>query len=214
MPTNRPCPFCVIQSTAPPSSNPAVSAGPSASAYVLLSTASVIAFLDIAPLSRGHVILCARAHHAKLSDMSPTDSAVLGFWLQVVSRGVMSGLMGDRWEGEDESWDVVQANGAQAGQTIPHAHYHVIPRPRREVTALYERARDPGIVLDQERRRSSVVEAKGTMLSDEDALETCSLIQVALRRDVRRLKAAGTIVEGEGDWDLWMAVDGKKGLRL
>jgi hypothetical protein len=84
------------------------------SVYVVLSTPIVFGFLDVAPLARGHVLLVPRAHHEKLSDLSPNQSAVLGFWLPIVSRGVMGGLLGSNWESKGMSWNVVQANGSHS----------------------------------------------------------------------------------------------------
>ncbi|KFZ20288.1 hypothetical protein V502_03242, partial [Pseudogymnoascus sp. VKM F-4520 (FW-2644)] len=91
---DTPCHFCVISSTNYPSQTPSIAASPMNSAYVVLSTPTVFAVLDIAPLARGHVLLIPRAHYEKLSDMDPDQSAVLGFWLPIVSRGVMAGLLG------------------------------------------------------------------------------------------------------------------------
>lgn len=81
------------------------------SVYVVLSTPIVSAFLDIAPMARGHVLLIPRENHEKLSDLRPKQSAVLGFWLPILSRGVMAGLLGTNWESKGMSWNVVQANG-------------------------------------------------------------------------------------------------------
>jgi hypothetical protein len=108
---DTPCHFCVISSTNQPSTTPSIAASPMTSVYVVLSTPIVFGFLDVAPLARGHVLLVPRAHHEKLSDLSPNQSAVLGFWLPIVSRGVMGGLLGSNWESKGMSWNVVQANG-------------------------------------------------------------------------------------------------------
>jgi len=109
MSENPPCPLCVVASTSPPAPNPTIAAGAAASAYVVLSTPSVISFLDIAPLARGHVLLCPRTHLEKLSDVPTEESAVLGFWLPIVSRAVMRSVYGGKG-----SWNVVSANGTHA----------------------------------------------------------------------------------------------------
>lgn len=90
---------------------PHVAASPATSVYVVLSTPTVFAVLDIAPVARGHVLLMPRAHYEKLSDLSPDLSAVLGFWMPIVSRSVMEGLLGINWESKGMSWNVIQANG-------------------------------------------------------------------------------------------------------
>jgi galactose-1-phosphate uridylyltransferase len=42
-------------------------------AFVLLSTQHVVAFLDIFPLVRGHVLLCPRRHAEKVGDMTSRE---------------------------------------------------------------------------------------------------------------------------------------------
>lgn len=39
------------------------------SAHLILSTEHVLAFLDIMPLTNGHVLIAPRQHHEKLGDM-------------------------------------------------------------------------------------------------------------------------------------------------
>ncbi|KAI0594510.1 HIT-like protein [Biscogniauxia sp. FL1348] len=128
---DEPCPFCRISQTYspyPPSSPPPASS-PSLSpalltppAYVVLSTPSLIAFLDIQPLSRGHLLLCPRAHRPRLTDVTPAEAAGLGAQLRVLSAAVARAT-------RTPDWNVVQNNGAAAAQVVGHVHYHVIPRP-------------------------------------------------------------------------------------
>lgn len=127
------CPFCRIASlypsydpTSPPNASaPSISpelALPGPETYVLLSTPIVIAFLDIMPLSRGHLLVCPRRHAPKLTGTTPIEARELGYYLRVLSAAV------GRATGVDD-WNVVQNNGAAAAQVVPHMHYHVIPRP-------------------------------------------------------------------------------------
>lgn len=82
----------------------------------------VIAFLDIMPLSHGHLLLCPRRHAPKLTGTTPAEARELGYWLRVLSTALSraTGVV---------DWNVVQNNGAAAAQVVPHMHYHVIPRP-------------------------------------------------------------------------------------
>jgi len=43
--------------------------------YVILSTPDVIAFLDIAPLTRGHILLATRRHLAKTVNLTTAEGA-------------------------------------------------------------------------------------------------------------------------------------------
>lgn len=90
------CPFCNIAEAYPPT-NPSSSASPSdsdlndhervsPSAFVVLSTPLCMAFLDIMPLSPGHMLVTTRRHHEKISDVSEEESRELGLWLPRLSR--------------------------------------------------------------------------------------------------------------------------------
>lgn len=105
------CHFCVITATATPTPNPSIAASPSSSAHIILSTESVLAFLEVAPMSRGHIVFMPRQHASKISDLPSEMAAVMGFWLPIISRSVMTGLMGSNWQNNDESWNILQANG-------------------------------------------------------------------------------------------------------
>lgn len=102
-----PCPFCIIASGIPSSPSPPIVHSPMGSAYPVLSTPLVVAFLDIAPVSAGHVLVCPREHRAKSSEMTALESAAIGFWVSVLSRAVMRAV----GEGTEGSWNVLQANG-------------------------------------------------------------------------------------------------------
>ncbi|OAA35303.1 Histidine triad motif protein [Metarhizium rileyi] len=126
-PSTEGCPFCTIASThkpydplsPPPSIDPDIT---SPSSFIVLSTPLLVAFLDIMPLSKGHLLLCPRAHRPKLTDTSRQEALELGFHVRILSAAVA------RATGV-EDWNVVQNNGAAAAQVVPHMHYHVIPRP-------------------------------------------------------------------------------------
>lgn len=70
------CPFCNIGTTNPPApftepkTRPAsLDAGTETTAHMILSTDHVLAFLDIMPLTRGHVLVAPRRHYEMLGDM-------------------------------------------------------------------------------------------------------------------------------------------------
>ena len=127
------CPFCRIVAAYPPY-DPAVAPAsdsdvvnpeaisPEPATFVVLSTPLVIAFLDIMPLSQGHLLLCTRAHRPKLSDVTPAESLELGRYLPILSSAVVQAT-------DIKDWNVVQNNGAAAAQVVPHMHFHIIPRP-------------------------------------------------------------------------------------
>ena len=78
------CPFCTIAKTYGPISplsssdvanshlEPEMLEPPS---FVLYSSEHIVAFLDIMPLTRGHVLIAPRKHRVKVGDLSPEEGA-------------------------------------------------------------------------------------------------------------------------------------------
>ncbi len=81
----------------------------------------VFAFLDIAPLSRGHALVVPREECAMLHELSDASAAALGRALPRVARAVMAATGASHY-------NILQNNGALAHQAVPHVHFHVIPR--------------------------------------------------------------------------------------
>jgi diadenosine tetraphosphate (Ap4A) HIT family hydrolase len=78
----------MIADSIPPATKPKVLTTPLGSAYPVLSTAIVIAFLDIAPVTPGHILLCPRRHCVKATDMTVAVAAALGVWLPILTRAL------------------------------------------------------------------------------------------------------------------------------
>ena len=83
--------------------------------------AHTFAFMDINPVGPGHVLIIPKAHHADIASV-PAEllQAVIGS-VQRVAHACNSAL-------QPEGMNIMQANGAVAGQTVFHLHFHVIPR--------------------------------------------------------------------------------------
>ena len=81
-----------------------------------------LAFMDVFPQAEGHTLVIPKDVRARnLLDM-PTDK--LGAYMervQAVARAVEKALRPD-------GVVVTQFNGASAGQTVFHLHFHIIPR--------------------------------------------------------------------------------------
>ena len=82
---------------------------------------AVVAFLDIAPLSEGHVLVVPVEEREFLHELSPESAAAVGRALPIVARAVMAAT-GAR------SYNILQNNGAAAHQAVPHVHFHIIPK--------------------------------------------------------------------------------------
>jgi histidine triad (HIT) family protein len=84
--------------------------------------AHVIAFLDIAPLSPGHVLVVPKEERERLHELSPEAAEALGRALRLVARAVVRAT-------GCADYNVLQNNGAPAHQAVMHVHFHVIPKP-------------------------------------------------------------------------------------
>lgn len=80
-----------------------------------------VAMLDIAPIAPGHVLLVPRHEAPRLPELPATDLALLGPYLARLSRTVQAAT-------KAPSVSILLREGAEAGQEIPHVHWHIVPR--------------------------------------------------------------------------------------
>jgi diadenosine tetraphosphate (Ap4A) HIT family hydrolase len=98
------CPFCNL----PPE-------------RVFLESKTTLAFFDGYPVTEGHALLIPKRHVASIFELPPEELAAL--WAQVA---VVRKLLKERYD--PDAFNIGVNDGAAAGQTVPHAHIHVIPR--------------------------------------------------------------------------------------
>jgi len=85
-----------------------------------------IAIMDINPLSEGHVLVIPKEPAGTMADLSDDAAAALGRVLPRVVRAVKKATGAG-------AVNLLQNNGAEAGQVVMHVHVHVIPRfPQRD----------------------------------------------------------------------------------
>ena len=82
---------------------------------------ATLAFMDISPATRGHALVISKEAHADLFEMPPDTLAAVTQTVQRVARGLHAALQPD-------GVNIIQNNGAAAGQTVFHYHVHIIPR--------------------------------------------------------------------------------------
>ncbi len=79
---------------------------------------TVYAFYDIAPQAPAHFLVIPKAHIASVAEITPENSTVVAHIFAVISKVTKElGL---------ESYRVVSNIGEQAGQSVPHLHFHVL----------------------------------------------------------------------------------------
>ncbi len=84
-------------------------------------TESLFAFLDIAPIAPGHALVIPTKHYPTLWDVPDDLAPELSKSLRLVGHAVLKAT-------QASGLNVVMNNYASAGQVVPHAHWHMIPR--------------------------------------------------------------------------------------
>lgn len=81
----------------------------------------VLAFLDIAPLSRGHTLVIPKEPATTVDQLSDESAAAIGRVLPRISRAVLKATGAT-------AFNILQNNGAAAHQAVFHVHFHIIPK--------------------------------------------------------------------------------------
>lgn len=79
-----------------------------------------VAFLDRAPFSVGHTLVCPKKHGETVYDMTESEIGGLFTLAAKLSKSIVRATGGDGFR-------FVQNNGEAANQVVPHVHVHVIP---------------------------------------------------------------------------------------
>ncbi len=82
---------------------------------------TLMGFMDIQPITRGHALLIPRAHAERIADLPPDIGGVLFAAAPRITRALY-----DTMKCERINWFV--ADGVAAGQEVFHFHLHIIPR--------------------------------------------------------------------------------------
>jgi len=93
-------------------------------AHSVLDESGVVAFLDVRPVFKGHVLVVPRVHRATLADLAPAELRKVMAAVQRLSGAVETGLAaGGSW---------VSVNN-RVSQSVPHVHVHVVRRMKGDV---------------------------------------------------------------------------------
>ncbi len=90
-------------------------------AFKVYEDEHALAFLDIAPFEKGHVLVVPKYHTAYLTDLPQTQLATFIAAVQSVAALLLKKMPCD-------GFNLVQNNGVCATQIVPHVHFHIIPR--------------------------------------------------------------------------------------
>lgn len=114
-------------------------------ASIVYSDDTCLAFMDIHPLNRGHVLIIPRKHVMQITELPEAGVQ----HLFSVAHRILGAQRALGWGVEGSH--ILLNDGPRANQMVPHAHVHVIPREKRDgpgilgrlglhVTGLFGRA--------------------------------------------------------------------------
>ena len=115
-PTDGSCIFCKIVAGQIP-------------CFKLLEDDATIAFMDINPVNPGHALSVAKGHWPTVDVIPAEVLAAVARTAQRVAKAVISEL-------KPHGVNLLQANGEGAGQSVPHLHFHIMPRRPNDGVAL------------------------------------------------------------------------------
>lgn len=89
--------------------------------HKVYETEAVLAFMDVMPRSKGHVLVIPKAKVRNLFDVSSND---LNMVMEAVQRIAVASMR----TFEADGISIIQSNESAGGQVVFHMHIHVIPR--------------------------------------------------------------------------------------
>lgn len=95
---------------------------------------NVLAFLDIAPVNYGHVIVIPKKHYANLEEISDKELSQVMEVVKKIGKSLKDNL-------EVSGYNICENNDPVAGQVVPHVHFHVIPRKEGDGLELWPQGR-------------------------------------------------------------------------
>ena len=89
--------------------------------FKIYEDGKTLAYLDINPFSEGHALVIPKLHSADISEIGEAELADLVLRVKKVATHLKNALPCD-------GFNILQNNGAAAGQTVRHIHFHIVPR--------------------------------------------------------------------------------------
>lgn len=80
-----------------------------------------LAFMDIAPLNQGHILVIPKNHYETILDIEPESYGWLAKITSRISVAIQKSVNPD-------GINIMQLNGKAANQVVPHLHIHIVPR--------------------------------------------------------------------------------------
>ncbi len=90
---------------------------------------TVLALYTHKPILSGHVLVIPKMHHEVFHELTDQEIQSIGQTIKKVNIAVEK-VFGTK------SYLLLQKNGAESGQTVPHVHFHYIPKMEGDRSAL------------------------------------------------------------------------------
>ncbi len=101
--------------------------------YKVYEDEHTLAFLDIAPVADGHVLLITKHHQQFVEDLPEEVYKALFESLKRLVKPIQAAF-------DAPASNISINNGPNAGQIIPHVHIHIIPRSKKAGKNLFSGA--------------------------------------------------------------------------
>ena len=103
---------------------------------------NVLAFMDVSPIEKGHVLVIPKRHWPSILEIPFAEcddiecSEELMYIVRVTAKAICMAFA--------DGVNILQANGTCAGQTVNHLHFHIVPRSEGgEVPPTWKSGADP-----------------------------------------------------------------------
>lgn len=80
---------------------------------------TILAFRDIAPMAPTHILVIPKTHIPSVDGITAENNCLVAHIFEVIPQIA-------RAEGLENGYRVVSNCGSDAGQTVPHLHFHIL----------------------------------------------------------------------------------------
>ena len=81
----------------------------------------ILAFLDIGPVNKGHTLVIPKQHYETMLDLPDKLLKEMIIAVKKMVQAIKEGVNAD-------GVNLLMSNYKAAGQVVPHAHFHILPR--------------------------------------------------------------------------------------
>jgi len=106
-------------------------------AVKVLDEERVVAFMDINPSSKGHMLVVPKNHAENIFEIPESDLTALIKAVKRCAKAVKEAL-------NAEGITILQLNGKASDQIVPHLHIHIIPRWKNDGLPISSWEMKPG----------------------------------------------------------------------